>query len=923
MMKISSLEALNVDRELLDIWKNTVGEQLLPVQERAVRELGLLGPNSTRNLIVFSPTSSGKTFVGEMAMVQAARQNRKVFYLVPLKALAEEKYRELRDRYDGAGIRVIVSSRDHSEFDADILGLDFGIAVVVYEKLQSLLVGYPTLIERTGLVVVDELQILTDPVRGPSLELLLTKLITAKKRPRIIGLSAVLGYAERLAEWLEAELLVEHHRPVELRKGVLHRGSFKYREHNTGNIGTEAFPDLGDVSKNEAKLAAVEHMVGLGEQVLIFEETRVATVQNALLAADRLRLPIVQEGIEVLAKREETLASRNLRGALESSVAFHNSDLSPEERALVERLFRAGDIRAVFSTPTLAMGVNLPVKNVIVPTDKWGYYRQYRRWGRKELTKSEYENMSGRAGRYSLTPDFGRSLLVTDSKWNAKVWMDCFVDADFEDIEPTLQDVSLVDHLLDLLASKLASTPEEAGKLLTRSFTGQAHWLQQLGQQKLQKRLDEAVTECRNAGMLKPGTEKLVLSKLGQACASTGVKMPTAEAFGEWLNATADLPIAPLDMLTALSFTADADDSYIPMGTHEHDNREYKAQLLEDARGLALLDRPIIRSIHDSRFSLDYDEGKRVKKVLMLHGWMEEQRTADIESSYLAWGGAIQRVAEGFGWIAEGLAQAAGALGWSKPRQRELRRVGRRIARGIKADLLPLARLRVRGLGRANLRRLAEAGWADPADLKRASQDELQLVLNHRGLAERLYEYLHRIEDGESDEIRTDKLDEQEAHIGGSPAPVAFTAAADVVSQVCRAAEESPSYGSKHSDHAHALHFVGTCSSRRYLLQIDGHDIWAPNQPFRLLWVLATHRLREPTGWVHTSRLGLSSDPYRAISRLRRIVSPYAKTSGNGWIENDGHGSYRLTADVSVEWNEKALAAEHPDLVEEFRKAAP
>ncbi len=151
-----------------------------------MRELGLLGPNSTRNLIVFSPTSSGKTFVGEMAMVQAARQNRKVFYLVPLKALAEEKYEELRDRYDDAGIRVIVSSRDHSEFDTDILGLNFGIAVVVYEKLQSLLVGYPTLIERTGLVVVDELQILTDPTRGPSLELLLTKLITANRRPRII-----------------------------------------------------------------------------------------------------------------------------------------------------------------------------------------------------------------------------------------------------------------------------------------------------------------------------------------------------------------------------------------------------------------------------------------------------------------------------------------------------------------------------------------------------------------------------------------------------------------------------------------------------------------------------------------------------------------------------------------------------------------
>jgi ATP-dependent DNA helicase len=915
-MKISSLEALNVDRELLEIWQRTVGERLLPVQERAVRELGLLGPNSTRNLIVFSPTSSGKTFVGEMAMVQAARQNRKVFYLVPLKALAEEKYEELRDRYDDAGIRVIVSSRDHSEFDTDILGLNFGIAVVVYEKLQSLLVGYPTLIERTGLVVVDELQILTDPVRGPSLELLLTKLITAKKRPRIIGLSAVLGNAERLAKWLEAELLVENHRPVELRKGVLHRGTFKYREHNTGNIGTEEFPDLGDVSKNEAKLAAVEHMVGLGEQVLIFEETRVASVRNALLAADRLRLPIVQEGVDALAEREDTLASRNLREALESSIAFHNSDLSPEERSLVERLFRAGEIRAVFSTPTLAMGVNLPVKNVIVPTDKWGYYKQYRRWGRKELTKSDYENMSGRAGRYSLTPDFGRSLLVADSKWNAKVWMDCFVDADFEDIEPTLKDASLADHLLDLLASKLASTTEEAGRLLMHSFTGQSHWMEQSGQQKLQESLDAAVEDCRNTGMLQPGTDKLVLSKLGQASASTGVKMQTAKAFGAWLTATADLPIAPLDVLTVLSFTANADESYIPMAKHEHDNREYKGQLIKVAQGLALLDRPIIQPIHESRFSLVYEEGKRVKKVLMLHGWMEEHRTADIESAYLAWGGAIQRVAEEFGWMAEGLAQAAGALGWSKPRQLELRRIGRRIARGVREDLLPISRLKVRGLGRVYLRRLANAGLATHAALKLASLDELQLAINRHGLAERLFEYLHRNTDSESDEVRTDKLEGQEEHTEGSPKPATYRADASVVPRVCHAAEESPPYGSEHSDHAHTLHFVGTCSSRRYLLQIDGHDIWAPNQPFRLLWVLATHRLREPAGWIHTSNLGLSSDPYRAISRVRRLISPYSSTGTSGvcWIQNNGHGSYRLALEVSVSWNDVSLSAEHPDL---------
>ncbi len=106
-MRIDILEAYNLDRDILDIWRRTVGPELLPVQERAVKEFGLFGRD---NLIVFSPTSSGKTFVGEMAAVKAAREKTKVFYLVPQKALAEEKFRDFSARYAEAQIRVVISS---------------------------------------------------------------------------------------------------------------------------------------------------------------------------------------------------------------------------------------------------------------------------------------------------------------------------------------------------------------------------------------------------------------------------------------------------------------------------------------------------------------------------------------------------------------------------------------------------------------------------------------------------------------------------------------------------------------------------------------------------------------------------------------------------------------------------------------------
>jgi superfamily II RNA helicase len=186
--------------------------------------------------------------------------------LVPQKALAEEKYREFSRRYAKAGVDVVISSRDRREFDGQILGRQFQIAIVVYEKLQALLVAQPNLIQGIGLVVVDELQMLTDDERGPGLELLLTKLKMAGSHPRLIGLSAVLGKAALLAEWLEAKLLIDTRRPVELRKGVLCQGVFRYREHNSEREGSEEIAVPPTKYLGELLVAAADTLTRRGEQ---------------------------------------------------------------------------------------------------------------------------------------------------------------------------------------------------------------------------------------------------------------------------------------------------------------------------------------------------------------------------------------------------------------------------------------------------------------------------------------------------------------------------------------------------------------------------------------------------------------------------------------------------------------------------------
>lgn len=214
-MRIAALEAYGIDEAVLEVWRSGGHERLLPIQENAVRDAKVL---EGKNVVVFSPTSSGKTFVGEMAAVQVARQNRRVVYLVPHKALAEEKFNEFKTRYGGLGIRSVISTRDHREFDRDIRRGQFHIAVVVYEKMQGLLVVSPSMLRHVGLVVIDEFQMIGDHSRGADLEILLTKIKTSARKAQIIGLSAVLGSSEQLARWLDAGLCKTERRPVELRR---------------------------------------------------------------------------------------------------------------------------------------------------------------------------------------------------------------------------------------------------------------------------------------------------------------------------------------------------------------------------------------------------------------------------------------------------------------------------------------------------------------------------------------------------------------------------------------------------------------------------------------------------------------------------------------------------------------------------------
>lgn len=191
---------------------------LRPAQQKAI-DAGLL---EGKNVLVCAPTASGKTLIAELAFLRAKKANKMAVYVVPLKALASEKLRQFRSReIFSVGIAV----GDLDEKDSDLGRYD--VLVVTAEKLDSLLRHHAPWTGRVGVVIVDEIHLLNDSSRGPTLEILLT-MLRRLVRPQVVGLSATIGNPKELSEWLNAELVQDSWRPVRLDKGVLVDGKVTF-----------------------------------------------------------------------------------------------------------------------------------------------------------------------------------------------------------------------------------------------------------------------------------------------------------------------------------------------------------------------------------------------------------------------------------------------------------------------------------------------------------------------------------------------------------------------------------------------------------------------------------------------------------------------------------------------------------------------
>ncbi len=364
--------------------------ELYPPQTECV-EKGIL---TGKNTLVAIPTASGKTLIAEMAMHNAINKGGKCLYIVPLRALASEKYEEFCNK----GVKTGIATGDFDRRD-DLLGRN-DIIVATSEKVDSLLRNNATWIPDITLLVVDEIHLIDSPGRGPTLEMVIAKMRFRNPAMQVIGLSATIGNPDKLAGWLDAELVTSAWRPVDLRQGVFFKDCIHFRN------GTRS---VNAVSKNYDDLNLCLDTIAEGGQCLVFVSSRRNAEAFAKRAAGAIKSedPALAAYADKIQRGAETEMGRSLAACVAKGAAFHHAGLGRPERSVVEEGFRKGLIKCISSTPTLAAGLNLPARRVIIRD----YYRFAANEGMQPIPVSEYHQMAGRAGRPRLDP-YGEAVLI-------------------------------------------------------------------------------------------------------------------------------------------------------------------------------------------------------------------------------------------------------------------------------------------------------------------------------------------------------------------------------------------------------------------------------------------------------------------------------------------------------------------------------
>jgi len=702
-------EIPNVPDWLADHLREDSIEELYPPQARAIEA----GVTDGANLVASVPTASGKTLVAALAMVAAVERGGTALYIVPLRALASEKREEFA-AFEEYGLDVGVSTGNYESDGGWLAGKD--VVVATSEKVDSLVRNDAPWLDDLACVVADEVHLVDDAERGPTLEVTLAKLRQLNPGLQTVALSATIGNADELAAWLDAALVDSDWRPIDLQKGV-HYGSALHLED-----GSQAELPVRGSEKQTA--AIVRDTLEDGGSTLAFVNSRrnaeaaarrlAGTIEGHLTGDERDRLA---EAAAEIREVSDTETSDDLADVVTSGAAYHHAGLASGHRSLVEDAFRDRLIKVVCATPTLAAGVNTPSRRVVV--------RDWRRFdgtagGMQPLSVLEVHQMMGRAGRPGLDP-YGEAVLVARSHDELDELFERYVWADPEPVESKLAaEPALRTHILATVASGFASS--RAGLLEFLERTLYASQTAERG--RLERVTDDVIDYLEINDFLERDADGLTATSLGHTVSRLYLDPMSAAEIVDGLRDAEDPGALGLYHLVAR--TPDMYELYLRSG----DEEEYT--MLAYERETEFLGHA------PSEFDPAWEDWlAALKTARLLEDWASEVDEDEITDRYGVGPGDVRGKVETAEWLLGAAESLAGELGLGvAPAVREARV---RVQHGVREELTDLAG--VRGVGRKRARRLFEAGVETRADLREADKDVVLGALRGReATAERILE---------------------------------------------------------------------------------------------------------------------------------------------------------------------------------------
>lgn len=695
-VEIMKLENLPINKRVITLLQDRGVSDLFPTQQQAFDTKVLDG----KNIVLAVPTSSGKTLVAEICMLKAILDGRgKALYLVPLKSLAHEKYEEFK-KYDDLGITTAMSVGDFDSSGTQLNSAD--IVVLTTERADSLVRNKTDWIDEVGIIVVDEVHLVNDQSRGPTLEMVLAKLRRILPEIQIIALSATISNANEIAGWLDAELVKSTWRPISLKEGVYLDGNITFDDYSIRNIRRTRKEDITDI------ICDILEEEG---QVLVFVSSRRSTVSLGKKIASAIRPYLSNETLKELAniaKRIEGKASapeatKTLARILRLGAAFHHAGLSNQERKFVEDCFKKNLLKVIVATPTLAAGVNLPARRVII--------RDYRRFekgrGSVPIPILEYKQMAGRAGRPKYDK-YGEAVLLARTEQEQEFLNDHYIISEPEEITSKLaSEAAIRSHILSAIASEMTCSREEIDNLIEGTF-----FSYQFDRWEIDEYVSSSLTFLEEGELIKSDESgQIHATLLGQRASRLYIDPLTAIQFRDALS-EADNP-SELGILHLICHSSDQPKSYVTRSEFE----DYEIFLDDNADELMI---PVPDSWEDPEgYSSFLAE---IKTARLLQDWMSEQSEKDITEKFNIGMGDVHRYVQSAEWLLYSASEIVRVCN-IRNQMPEISSIKQRVKYGVREELLEL--VSIKGIGRVRGRMLYSHDLRNLADLYNVPFDDL------------------------------------------------------------------------------------------------------------------------------------------------------------------------------------------------------